>query len=62
MGYEKRMVIDKIREEIYQLHLADASSTLEANETVLIAEPAWNLKDSRGRIRLEHYNRCISYV
>lgn len=36
MGDEKRLIINKTREESHQLHLADPASTLEANTAVPI--------------------------
>ena len=53
------MVIDKAREEAHRLHPADPNGTPDANAAVPIAEPAWDPNDVTGRVRLDHYKRCI---
>lgn len=49
------MAIDKAREEVHQLHLEDPTGAPEENPTVPLADP----NDATGRLRLEHYKRCI---
>ena len=57
-GEERRMVIDKAREEAYQLHLADPDGAPEANLAVLIAEPDWDPNNGDMPL-LKHYRKCI---
>ena len=54
----KRMVIDKAREEVHQLHLVDLDGTLEANQAVPTSEPHWDPKNG-DMPHLEHYRKCI---
>ena len=57
-GYERRMVIEKAREEVHQLHLVGPNGTPETNLAILIAEP--NGDPNNGcRPLLEHYRRSV---
>lgn len=58
-GDERRIVIDKVREEANKLHLVECAGTLEANAAIPITEPAWDPNDATGRFRLEHFKRHI---
>ena len=53
------MVIDKAREEAYQLHLTDLKGIPEAHLAVPTAEPNWDPNEGRRPI-LVHYSKFIS--
>ena len=57
-GEERRMVVDKAREESHQLHLPDPDEAPEANLAVPIAEPDWD-PNNGGMPLLEYYRRCV---
>ena len=55
----KRMVIDKAREEVHQLHLVDPDGTPGANLVeVPTAEPDWD-PNNRESAHLEHFRKCV---
>ena len=57
-GDQRRMVIDKAREEAHQLHLADPDETSEANLAIPNIVP--DLDPNNGyMLQLEHYRKCI---
>lgn len=55
-GDERRMTIDKAREEAYQFHLADLDGTPEANLAVPNAEPDGD-PNNGAMPHLEHYRK-----
>ena len=53
---DERTVIDKAREEVYQLHLTYPNGTPEAH--LAVPEPNWDPNEG-GMLLLEHYHKCL---
>ena len=58
-GDERRLVLDKAREEATRLHVEDLNNTFESNVAVPLAETDWLPSEAGGQARWVHYRWCI---